>query len=75
MTPPDLAQAQMSSEVFLRLPQVRALTGLSRPTIYRRMALQTFPQQLALTQHMVVWLESEVRAWMTERVARCRGAS
>jgi len=59
----------------LRLPQVRALTGLSRPTIYRRMALQTFPQQLALTQHMVVWLESEVRAWMTEQVARCRGAS
>lgn len=57
---------------FLRLPDVKMLTGCSRATIYRRMAARRFPQQVALTDHMVVWLESEVRAWMAEQVRRCR---
>ena len=45
---------------LLRLPQVKASTGLSKSTIYARIAEGTFPKQIPLGPRLVVWVESNI---------------
>ena len=45
---------------ILRLSDVKAKTGLSRSTIYLRMAEGKFPQQISLGSRAVGWINSEV---------------
>ena len=52
----------------MRLPEVVQLTGISRSTIYRWMATGEFPKQISLGANMVAWLETEVDAWMKQRI-------
>jgi prophage regulatory protein len=47
---------------ILRLPDVKVLTGMSRSTIYGRMADGLFPGQVRLGPRMVGWPEVEVLA-------------
>ena len=54
---------------FLRFPQVRALVGLSRSTVWRLMVAGKFPRPYALSEHTVGWLLSDVEGWMQERIA------
>lgn len=64
------------SNAILRLPAVKSLTGLSRSTIYSRIAEGTFPKQVCLgSPRMVGWLESEVNAWIKQQVERSRQAA
>jgi len=58
---------------FLRLPEVMARTGLSRSTIYVRLAEGRFPEPVRLGPRAVGWIESEIDAWMQERIDRSRG--
>ncbi|HBH27053.1 MAG TPA: AlpA family transcriptional regulator [Rhodospirillaceae bacterium] len=58
---------------ILRLPAVKARTGLSRSTLYARMARGQFPAQVALGPRAVGWLEAEVNAWLAQRIAAARG--
>lgn len=53
------------AHTILRLPAVRARTGLSRSTIYFRAALGTFPKPVSLGGRAVGWLEAEVQDWLT----------
>ena len=62
-----------SQNKFLRLPQVKATTGLSKSTIYARIAEGTFPKQIALGPRLVVWVESDIQNWITEQVSAARG--
>jgi len=48
------------SKRILRLPQVKAITGLSRSTLYSRVAAKSFPKQISLGGRAAGWLESEV---------------
>ncbi len=57
---------------FLRLPEVMARTGLSRSTIYVRLAEGRFPQPVALGGRAVGWIEAEVDEWVRERIAESR---
>lgn len=59
----------MSELQILRLPEVRAKTGLSRSTIYRLEASGQCPKRIQLGEHSSGWLESEWDAWIAERVA------
>ncbi len=59
---------------ILRLPAVRARTGLSRSTLYLFMARGEFPRPIRLGQHAVGWLESDVQKWIADRVERSRTA-
>ena len=59
---------EQSSTRFLRLPEVREMTGLSTSTIYRWMSEGTFPKQIQLGSRSVVWLESDVTKWMDQRI-------
>ncbi|MEZ9416539.1 helix-turn-helix transcriptional regulator, partial [Vibrio sp. 10N.261.49.A5] len=38
---------------IIRLPEVMRITGLSRPTIYRRIAEGTFPKRVSLGERAV----------------------
>jgi len=58
---------------FLRLPQVKASTGLSKSTIYARIAEGTFPKQIPLGPRLVVWVESDIQNWITQQVSAARG--
>ena len=49
---------------LLRLPEVKATTGLSKSTIYARIAEGTFPKQITLGPRLVVWGESDIQNWI-----------
>ena len=49
---------------FLRLPQVLACTGLSRATLYRKIAAGTFPPQYKIGERCCGWRASEVNVWL-----------
>ena len=59
---------------ILRLPQVKAQTGLSRSSIYLRIADGSFPKQFGLGGGRAVgWLSSDVDNWIKQRLAESRG--
>ena len=60
-------------QMILRLPKVKAITGLSRSTIYLRMSEGKFPKHISLGSRAVGWLKSEVNTWMEERINESRG--
>lgn len=60
------------TDTILRLPAVKAITGLSRSTIYARIAEGTFPKSVSLGGRAVGWLRSEVEAWLAERIEESR---
>ncbi|ELY4664180.1 TPA: AlpA family transcriptional regulator [Escherichia coli] len=61
-------------ERFLRLPEVMHLCGLSRSTVYDLISRDAFPKQIPLGGKNVAWAQSEVSAWMADRIsARGRG--
>ncbi|EOI5754733.1 helix-turn-helix transcriptional regulator [Enterobacter hormaechei] len=66
--------AEPAQERFLRLPEVMHLCGLSRSTIYDLISREAFPKQISLGGKNVAWAQSEITAWMCERIAeRNRG--
>ena len=58
-----------AQERLLRLPEVIHQCGLSRSTLYDLIARNAFPAQVSLGGKNVAWLQSEITAWMAERVA------
>ena len=54
---------------FLRLPQVKEITGLSRTTLYRYMDQGYFPKPYDLGPRTVAWLEVDVQQWSQARIA------
>ena len=52
----------------LRLPVVLARTGLSRSSIYAKVAAGEFPEPISLGARAVGWLSDEVEAWLVVRV-------
>ena len=58
---------------ILRLPVVMARTGLSRSTIYAKVAAGDFPEPINLGGRAVGWLSDEVEAWLVARVEATRG--
>jgi prophage regulatory protein len=54
---------------FLRRIDVQRATGLGESTIFKYVAAGTFPKPIKLTSNKNAWLESEVLAWMAERIA------
>lgn len=57
-----------SNDSIVRLPEVRRRTGLSRPTIYRKMASGAFPPRIVLSSSMVGWYESDINRWVADPV-------
>jgi len=57
-------------DAYLRLPEVLAVVGLSRPTLYRRIRAGEFPCGYSLGGNCVAWKRSEVENWIENRPAR-----
>lgn len=55
---------------ILRLPTVKARTGLSRSSIYRKIAEGQFPRPVPLGARAVGWLEAEVGQWIEQQIRR-----
>ncbi|MGH7023488.1 MAG: helix-turn-helix transcriptional regulator [Caulobacteraceae bacterium] len=51
---------------IIRLKTVLARTGLSRSTLYRKIAEGTFPRQLKISVHGAGWRESAVGLWIAD---------
>jgi prophage regulatory protein len=49
---------------IIRLKTVLARTGLSRSTIYRKIAEGTFPAQIKISTNGAGWKESDINRWV-----------
>ena len=58
---------------FLRLPQVKEITCLSKSSIYRMMDEGDFPKQIALGARSVVWVRSQVEDWCSQKISTAFG--
>jgi prophage regulatory protein len=67
-----MSAASSNSISFLRLPQVKARTGLSRSSIYAMISRGDFPGPVSLGQRAVAWIDFEVDDWISDRVAASR---
>lgn len=56
----------------LRWPEVQQRTGLCRSHVHSLAAKSKFPAPIKLGGRASGWLESEVNAWIAERVAESR---
>lgn len=57
---------------ILRLPAVKARTGLSRSSIYVRVSKGSFPAPVSLGGRAVGWVEAEVDDWLTHQIEASR---
>lgn len=65
---------QFSNEKILRLRSVLSRTGLSRSMAYDLMTKDQFPKPIGLGARAVGWLESEIDAWIAERIQASRNS-
>ena len=56
-------------ERIIRLKTVLARTGLSRSTIYRKIAEGTFPPQIKISVNRTGWHESDINRWIADPVS------
>ncbi|MGC4251052.1 MAG: AlpA family transcriptional regulator [Sphingobium sp.] len=57
-----------SNDRIIRLNTVLARTGLSRSTLYRKIADGTFPAQIRISVHGAGWRQSAVDRWIADPV-------
>jgi prophage regulatory protein len=56
---------------LLGIEELKSKKGirLSRSQIYRKIANGTFPRQVHLSDRRIVFIEAEIDAWLSERIA------
>ena len=57
---------------ILRLPLVKARTGLSRSSIYKRISDGCFPRPVSLGGRAVGWIEVEIDDWLNHQIEASR---
>ena len=57
---------------LLRLSEVRARVGLSRSTIYARVAKGTFPSPIRIGENAVAWVDRDVDDWVDAQIEASR---
>jgi prophage regulatory protein len=65
-------QQDVSLDRVLRWPEVHALTGLSRTTVWREVRAGRFPRPINPTPTTTGWFESQIAGWQEERRANAR---
>lgn len=78
--PPGNGMPNMSEpDRIIRLKTVLHRTGLSRSTVYRKIAEGTFPPQIPISVHGAGWSEAEINRWVADppgyRVANSQNKS
>lgn len=54
---------------IMRLNEVKSVTGLQRSSIYKYMAIGTFPKPVPLSDKAVGWVSDEIENWVKARIA------
>jgi prophage regulatory protein len=60
---------------FLRLAEVKLITGLSKTSLYAMIRERSFPPPVRLGPRAVAWVRSEVTQWAVDRVNASRSAA
>jgi prophage regulatory protein len=68
------ARERETEKRLLRLPEVLAITGLSRSGLYQLLKVNDFPSQVQLQARSVAWNSAQVQAWIADRISRARPA-
>lgn len=58
---------------IIRLKEVILLTGLAKSTVYKFIKDQSFPKQVSLGSRSVGWVESEIQAWIVDKIEAREG--
>ena len=53
---------------FIRMPEVRHITGLSSATLYRYIAKKQFPASIPIGARIVAWSSEDIEAWIVEKI-------
>lgn len=73
------SQMEISSNLdnvtFMRLPEVKAFSGLGKTSIYGQIRNRSFPAPVRLGPRAVAWIRSEVMQWALERVHASRSVA
>lgn len=57
---------------FLRLKQVKILTGFSRSWIYEAIRRGDFPAPISIGVRAVAWTEKSIADWQAQRIEQSR---
>jgi prophage regulatory protein len=71
----DGVSSKLDEVAFLRLPEVKAITGLSKSSLYSLIKEKSFPAPVRLGARAVAWVRSEVRQWAAERIHASRSVA
>jgi prophage regulatory protein len=66
------ATVKPDDAIFLRLPKVKALTGLSKSSLYDLIRAESFPAPIHLGPRTVAWVSAEVKQWAADRISTSR---
>ena len=58
---------------ILRLPEVKHSVGLSRSSIYLRVANGDFPKPISLGGRAIGWLEADIQEWLEHKCKESLG--
>ena len=64
--------ARPASLCLVRLPEVKAICGLSRSSIYMLIRDGRFPPPVAISGRARGWVRHEVEVWVAERIRASR---
>lgn len=64
----DAVPAERPSSI-LRIRAVMQRTGLTRPTLYRKIADGTFPRQVRISANGIGWREAAIDEWLRDPMA------
>lgn len=54
---------------IMRLEEVMSVTGFRRSSVYKYMAIGTFPKPVFLSDKAVGWVSTEIDDWIKARIA------
>ncbi|HET9086223.1 MAG TPA: AlpA family transcriptional regulator [Acidobacteriaceae bacterium] len=60
------------TEILLRLPEVKRRVGYSKSRLYQLVKDGIFPAPISLGARAVAWPESEISAWIADRIRASR---
>ena len=58
----------MSNQRLIRIKEVIYLTGLTRSSIYRLMAIGSFPKQIKLGERCIAWSLEQIEGWVSAKL-------
>ncbi|BBP01463.1 helix-turn-helix transcriptional regulator [Sulfuriferula nivalis] len=66
-------QIQETPKQLIKRKKVESLTSLSRSSIYRLMAEDSFPRPVRLGSKSVSWVLADVEEWINTHIAASKG--